>query len=635
MNFHKSAFFRATFAFVSFLSACAISTASASAADHFLNAPVPIQGQALLDSNAGVFDMAESDSGEAVAFWGQSEGLFASVRPANGTFGAPVPITAGATGTALPEVAINPSGHAVLVWRQSISGEEQVMSSTKAAGSATFTPPVQVSTEPFDIPSRDPQVDVDDSGTALVAWRALDSNGNDATSRIRKRFLNPGGTVGLPPTNASPGQDVNFPDVAVGPNGHSLITWVNGDSIDGDQATLWMGPGGTDPDYQAFDTDSGSSIASAVDASGNAVIAYKVGTDVIGDHRPAGAGQNFLFDQSLKVPGSNAFSPQLEMDSTGRATVAFPYFQAGKGGIQTADRAAGSDPLFGTTTKSITDTAQILTFDFSVGGNGAAMAAWTTIADQAFVSVRNSGAPQFGVPTGPLTADIEPGAIRTGLASNGKGIVAYSSATDPAVDFTLKALPYDDVPVAQDLAIPDTVIQGQETSFSVFPVDAWATVTGVEWDIDEGVKKSGTEVTHTYMQPGEQMVVVNLTDSLGNKTSTGKLIDVQPDTIAPVVTKFKIKKKKFKRGRKNSFSFNVNDIVKVTIKVKRTSKGKGKRAQGQIVKKNVSVGKRKVGFRGKVGKRKLKPAKYQATIVATDRFGNRSKPRRTSFRIIR
>jgi len=635
LNFHKSALAKTMIAFVASLLCVAWVAGPAGAANRFLNSPVPIQGQPLLDSNGGVFDMAESDSGEAVAFWGQSDGLFASIRPANGKFGAPVLITPNVQGTALPQVAMNSSGYAILIWREEVAGEEQVMSSVHSAGGSTFTAPAQVSAETFDIPARQAQVAVDNAGNALVVWRALDSNGNDATSRIRKRYVLPGGAIGLPATNVSPGQGVDAPKVAMGPNGHALVSWVEGDTITGDPATLWLGPNGADPDYQSFDTNSGSSLVAGVDAAGNTVIANQVGNDVIGNNRPAGAGQNFLFNQSLKLPGGTVSRPAIGMDSSGRATVAFGYFQAGKGGIQTVERAAGGDTLFGTTVKSITDTAQLSKTDIAVGANGTTILGWTTIENKIFSAVRDSGAPQFGVPTGPISAAPEPGEIHVTADANGKALIAYSTSTAPADDFTLNVLPYDDVPVAADLTIPTTVIQGQETQFSVNPVDAWADVTGVDWDVDTGVNKPGNVVTHTYLTPGERMVVVNLTDSLGNKTTAGQLIDVQPDTIAPVVSKFKIQKKKFKRGKKNAFRFNVNDKVKVTIKVKRTSKGKGKRAQGQIVKKNVAPGSRKVGFRGKVGKRKLKPANYQATIVAVDPFGNRSKPRKVGFRIIR
>lgn len=63
--------------------------------------------------------------------------------------------------------------------------------------------------------------------------------------------------------------------------------------------------------------------------------------------------------------------------------------------------------------------------------------------------------------------------------------------------------------------------------------------------------------------------------------------------------------------------------------------GSFKRLLGKLVRKNVKAGKRKIVFRRKIGKRRLKPATYKATIVATDKAGNRSKPRKLRLRIIR
>jgi hypothetical protein len=71
------------------------------------------------------------------------------------------------------------------------------------------------------------------------------------------------------------------------------------------------------------------------------------------------------------------------------------------------------------------------------------------------------------------------------------------------------------------------------------------------------------------------------------------------------------------------------------IKAKKISKGKGRGKVGKIVRKSKGKGRHKVNFRKKIGKRKLRPGVYRATIVATDKAGNRSKVRRLKFRIIR
>jgi hypothetical protein len=40
-------------------------------------------------------------------------------------------------------------------------------------------------------------------------------------------------------------------------------------------------------------------------------------------------------------------------------------------------------------------------------------------------------------------------------------------------------------------------------------------------------------------------------------------------------------------------------------------------------------------FSGKIGRRRLKPGRYRATLVATDAARNASKPKRLRFRVVR
>jgi hypothetical protein len=47
------------------------------------------------------------------------------------------------------------------------------------------------------------------------------------------------------------------------------------------------------------------------------------------------------------------------------------------------------------------------------------------------------------------------------------------------------------------------------------------------------------------------------------------------------------------------------------------------------------AGQNRKRFSGKIGKRKLKPGKYRATLTATDAAGNRSSPRRLNFKVVR
>lgn len=645
MNSHKSTLTKIAFVLAVLFASFTVVSAPAGAAEHFLKSPVPVQPQPLDRHPSGGYDFVEAANGEAVAVWGQSTGLFVSVRLPGGTFGTPVLAVPGQIYSANPDLAIAPDGYTVMTWRQDVMGVSQVMRAVRQPGAANFGPALQVSDEDFQIPNIDPHVDVADDGLTLLTWKGRDIDGDENSTRVRKRFLTSNGDLNGAVSNVSPvtPAGVASPEVFVGPTGFALITWVNGDTITGDPATAWMQPGGGAQDVQVFDTNSGSSMEGAVDAAGNAVIANRIGSDVIGNSRPAGVGQNFLSDQGLDLPATTAFSPLLEMDEQGNTTVAIPYFSGGQEGIQTIERPAGSGQLFvNPAVEAIPESTEVNDASLAVGEQGLAILGFTREDGRVYAASRDAGVPEFSVPAGPVSpVGQETGIVVAGADGQGKGIVTYSTLDVPADDYSISALPYDDVPVAGELKIPATVEQGQPAEFSVTPSDVWSAVATVEWEVDQGVTKNGNQVTHTYASPGERMVVVKITDSLGNETTAGGPIKVTPkpapppDKTKPRLTRVSMLKKKSRRGKRNAFRFTLSEKARIQIKVKRVSRGKGRKAQGKIVRKNVGAGKRRIAFRGRVNKRTLRPARYKATIIAVDGTGNRSKPRNLRFRIIR
>ena len=107
------------------------------------------------------------------------------------------------------------------------------------------------------------------------------------------------------------------------------------------------------------------------------------------------------------------------------------------------------------------------------------------------------------------------------------------------------------------------------------------------------------------------------------------------------------------RGR-SSFRFTLSEParVKVTIESVRPGRKVGKRCKAQAPKlvkrprckrfipagrlsfQGRNAGANKIRFKARVRKRTLKPGAYRATIVATDRAGNSSAPKRAAFRVL-
>jgi Tol biopolymer transport system component len=114
------------------------------------------------------------------------------------------------------------------------------------------------------------------------------------------------------------------------------------------------------------------------------------------------------------------------------------------------------------------------------------------------------------------------------------------------------------------------------------------------------------------------------------------------DTTAPVIRRARLTAKRFslakkktvraaarrkpKRGTKFVFSLSEDARTRITIARKRT--------RIVLTRSKTKRGTNRIAFSGKVGRRKLKPGVYKATLVATDAAGNRSKPRKLTFRVV-
>jgi hypothetical protein len=118
---------------------------------------------------------------------------------------------------------------------------------------------------------------------------------------------------------------------------------------------------------------------------------------------------------------------------------------------------------------------------------------------------------------------------------------------------------------------------------------------------------------------------------------TGTAADLQ----APLVSGFKSSKKAFAVGRARTaisalvrgtvLRYKLSEAATVTIQIKRAG---AKRAAGRLVRKG-KAGANSIRFTGRIGKRALRPGRYSAVLTATDAAGNRSKPSRLTFRVLR
>jgi len=107
------------------------------------------------------------------------------------------------------------------------------------------------------------------------------------------------------------------------------------------------------------------------------------------------------------------------------------------------------------------------------------------------------------------------------------------------------------------------------------------------------------------------------------------------DTRAPVLSRFASTRRSF--AKRTSFRFTLSERARVTITIQRAI-GTGARTRYRTVaaiRRTGAAGRNKTAFSRKVGRRLLHAGRYRAVARAIDATGNRSAPRRATFRIAR
>ena len=186
----------------------------------------PVQ---VIDAGAGVAlepDVAMDASGRGVAVWRQfdetSYSVFASrFVPGTGWEGA-VPIDAGTHESSMPQIAMNPTGTAVALWRQRDASTWRVYANRYLPGSGWGSAAL---IDPNAGEAISPQVAVDVRGRAVAAWQQRDGS---FWSIYANRFTPESGwgsAVRLDPNEG----DGLAPKVAVDGGGNALAVWTQSD----------------------------------------------------------------------------------------------------------------------------------------------------------------------------------------------------------------------------------------------------------------------------------------------------------------------------------------------------------------------------------------------------------------------
>ncbi len=279
------------------------------------------------------------DDGSTTITWSRVGIIQYATRPAGSViFSAPVGISAPGRKALSPQIATSPYGD-VITWYRFNGSNNIIQAATRPAGSATFNAAVNIS-----VPGKNaysPQVAISRSGETTITWRRY--IGNFSIIQVASRPA--GSSVFSAVMNLSAsGEDAAAPQVAVGPTGQTTITWYrfNGANEIVQVRTRPAGSSifGAVNNLSAPGQD-GYSPQIAVGPEGETTITwtrYNGNKNIIQVRtRPAGSGV-FNAVVNLSAPGQSGHAPQIATGIEGTTTITWFRFNGNKTIIQAATR---------------------------------------------------------------------------------------------------------------------------------------------------------------------------------------------------------------------------------------------------------------------------------------------------------
>jgi hypothetical protein len=510
--------------------------------------PTWLSPATLSASNVSAEDghVAVNAAGETVAVWqietGGHEVIQASVKPASGSWEAPVTLSETSRNSYHPRIALDAAGEAIAVW-QLYDGSHWVAQVSTKPSSGSWQAPIDISQAGVDATST--TIAFGPDSEAIVAWAAGGSGSMfvQATSRPEA-----GGSWQTPVAISQTGPSAYEPKLAVNSHGQALAVWsMNLGSFYGAQvaartgAGSWQTPTTLSPAGHYAEqahvaiNDAGEAIASWTVESGSKELAQSATS------ADAGASWSSPLTQA---EGEGYFGPatqqNVDIDASGDAIVVWSIghgsanaeavgasVRPGGGSWQTPVTLSGSS-------SSSTDSSRGA--DVGFNANGEALAVWTHRGSSSSVAE----ASLLASPTGAWSA---PQAI------SAAGEYAYGA--DIAVEERGNAVALWDMysgsrphvqsatfvsagPELSEVSIPAAGEVGEWLSFSVNPLDPWASLGATEWSFGDGEAEEGTSVTHAYTSAGSYEVQVTSADVLGNVSSQTATVNVQaPEEETP------------------------------------------------------------------------------------------------------
>ena len=167
--------------------------------------------------------VAIDSAGEAIAVWTRSNGtnfiIQASSGQPGGSFSAPIGLSEAGADASMPEIAMAPGGAATVAWIRPDSEDFWIAQASAGSPGESFSAPVNLSASGED--AEDPEVAINASGAATVVWQRFDGSNKIAQASTSAQGAGFGPAVDL----SRSGQNAVFPSVAMDGGGDATAVW--------------------------------------------------------------------------------------------------------------------------------------------------------------------------------------------------------------------------------------------------------------------------------------------------------------------------------------------------------------------------------------------------------------------------
>jgi len=626
--------------------------------------------------DSGALRVGASDDGDVVAAWRDEGGAPTPVKLLLWRAGTAAPeVVSPGLGTD-PDVAMAPDGHALATW---VGSDGALRIARRAPGGGWLAPASVAAPAPSNPDSARwmaSAVAVRADGTGVVAGVGCADYGISAENIGYALDVGAAGSIGAAQDSGTTYSTMGCFDpfrvrIAAGAGGQAALTHCYYDgscklAIRASAAAPWSvwGVDGADQ----YGNNNGGAVP-VITPAGKVVVTWRSDNPAPSRVRASigtsATAMTQLYDMSDSSVSSSAGEPFV----FGNDVLALFQTTAAGGGVQVLAR-----PIFAAGSYGALNVLTSRTYAGDPHGaawpDGTAVIAYASQpaadATPTLTLVRRS----LGGALTPLDAAPLPGRAVTlprvalaGSATQPLGIVATREVPTGGGPASVVLRRIDGVAPSLSLAVPSSAEAGAPVTFSAATADVSAPVD-VRWDIGDGVTTHGASVAHVYATPGTRTVTVTATDPAGNATTANTTIRIE-DHVRPTISGARLTATRFRVARGatalaaarrrapagTTLRLTLSEAADVRIAIARLRAGRrihgrcrttarhgrrctARRAVGTLTRR-LDVRAAAIPFSGRIGRRALRPGRYELRLTAADASGNRSAATTLRFTIVR